>query len=248
MHFLVSPIKLVKALLVNLQSHCKIMHLCLCPQSLHDHSLIYNPKQKFRGQVGHLTKMASGPKRRHSKQLPPNLSELMDKLTEEAALFIQQFSTSEPRMREIVEEFLRISNKIKDMQWKMDTVRTVGSPDCDLDCMKDSCSLSLSFLMTSVSRLDVVVYPCKAGPQPLHWSANIYLTVFTPHLTWIKRFSLIFFCSHWKSCVLVSSLIKSLQRQTHETWQSIFFSVQFNHRLNKIKQNKLSAKFCTLYF
>lgn len=103
------------------------MHLCLCPQSLHDHSLIYNPKQKFRGQVGHLTKMASGPKRRHSKQLPPNLSELMDKLTEEAALFIQQFSTSEPRMREIVEEFLRISNKIKDMQWKMDTVRNVGA-------------------------------------------------------------------------------------------------------------------------
>lgn len=71
--------------------------------------------------------MASGPKRRHSKQLPPNLSELMDKLTEEAALFIQQFSTSEPRMREIVEEFLRISNKIKDMQWKMDTVRNVGA-------------------------------------------------------------------------------------------------------------------------
>lgn len=103
------------------------MHLCLCPQSLHDHSLIYNPKQKFRGQVGHLTKMASRPKRRHSKQLPPNLSELMDKLTEEAALFIQQFSTSEPRMREIVEEFLRISNKIKDMQWKMDTVRNVGA-------------------------------------------------------------------------------------------------------------------------
>lgn len=71
--------------------------------------------------------MASGPKRRHSKQLPPNLSELMDKLSEEAALFIQQFSTSEPRMREIVEEFLRISNKIKDMQWKMDTVRNVGA-------------------------------------------------------------------------------------------------------------------------
>lgn len=72
--------------------------------------------------------MASNPrKRRSSIALPPYLSELKDKLAEEGTSFIQQFSSSEPRMRQIVEELLEISNYIKKMQRKTDTVRYYGA-------------------------------------------------------------------------------------------------------------------------
>lgn len=72
--------------------------------------------------------MASNPReRRRSRDLPPHLSELKRKLAEEGTSFIQQFSSSEPRMTEIVEEFLKISNDIKEMHRTTDGVRYYGA-------------------------------------------------------------------------------------------------------------------------
>lgn len=72
--------------------------------------------------------MASNPReRRRSRDLPPHLSELKRKLAEEGTSFIQQFSSSEPRMTEIVEDFLKISNDIKEMQRTTDGVRYYGA-------------------------------------------------------------------------------------------------------------------------
>lgn len=71
--------------------------------------------------------MASGGRPRSgSKDLPPDLSELMNKLIEHAASFTLQFDSSEPRMREIVEAFQKISEKVKGMQQTTDKVRTIG--------------------------------------------------------------------------------------------------------------------------
>ncbi|XP_030601556.1 uncharacterized protein LOC115791576 [Archocentrus centrarchus] len=72
--------------------------------------------------------MATGGRQRSgSKDLPPNLSELMNKLIEVAASFIQQFDNSEPRMREIVEKFQKISEQVKGMQLNTDQVRQIGA-------------------------------------------------------------------------------------------------------------------------
>ncbi|XP_051255033.1 apolipoprotein L3-like [Dicentrarchus labrax] len=71
--------------------------------------------------------MASGPTRRLSKELPPDLSELMDRIIKEAASFIKEFDCKEPRMREIVREFMRIVDEIKTMQERTDTARTAGT-------------------------------------------------------------------------------------------------------------------------
>lgn len=72
--------------------------------------------------------MASNPReRRRSRELPPHLSELKRKLAEEGTSFIQQFSSSEPRMTEIVEESLKISNDIKEMQRTTDRVKYYGA-------------------------------------------------------------------------------------------------------------------------
>ncbi len=70
--------------------------------------------------------MASRP-RRGSKELPPNLSELMNKLIKHGASFIKVFDNSEPKMRQIVGEFQVIAKEVKEMQERTDTVRRGGA-------------------------------------------------------------------------------------------------------------------------
>lgn len=71
--------------------------------------------------------MASAPnKRRVSKELPPDLSELMDKLIKYAASFIGVYNNSEDRMREIVREFRRIVSEVEEVQEKTNTTRRAG--------------------------------------------------------------------------------------------------------------------------
>lgn len=71
--------------------------------------------------------MALVPKRRDSKELPPDLSELMNKLIEHARSFIGVFDSREPRMREIEGKFHKIADKVKAMQKVTDKVRTGGA-------------------------------------------------------------------------------------------------------------------------
>ncbi|XP_038590339.1 uncharacterized protein LOC119914866 [Micropterus salmoides] len=70
--------------------------------------------------------MASKPRRRFSKDLPPDLSELMNKLIKYATSFIRRFDYSEDRMRQVVGEFKKIAAEVRKMQEKTDKARTIG--------------------------------------------------------------------------------------------------------------------------
>lgn len=70
--------------------------------------------------------MASRP-RRWSKDLPEDLSQLMDKLIKYAASFIKAFDNSEPKMGRIVKEFQKIADEVRKMQETTDRVRTAGA-------------------------------------------------------------------------------------------------------------------------
>ncbi|XP_031145839.1 uncharacterized protein LOC116043376 [Sander lucioperca] len=74
--------------------------------------------------------MAANLRRRGSRELPPDLSELMNKPEKYAASFIKQFDSSEHRMREIVREFREIAAKVRKMQERTDKVRrtALGMP------------------------------------------------------------------------------------------------------------------------
>lgn len=69
----------------------------------------------------------SNPQRRRSKDLPPDLSELMNRLIAAAASFIQMVNENEPRMRDIVEEFRKLHEEVKNMQEWTDRARTRGA-------------------------------------------------------------------------------------------------------------------------
>ncbi|XP_028273158.1 uncharacterized protein LOC114443400 isoform X1 [Parambassis ranga] len=66
--------------------------------------------------------MASAPKqrRRISKDLPPEFSELMDKLSKDGASFIKETDAREPTMRRIVAELKRISRDLAATQEAFD--------------------------------------------------------------------------------------------------------------------------------
>ncbi|XP_031165393.1 uncharacterized protein LOC118492898 [Sander lucioperca] len=53
--------------------------------------------------------------RRDSKEHPPDMSELMNKLLNLAASFIREFDSSEQKMRQIVREFREISDGVRKM-------------------------------------------------------------------------------------------------------------------------------------
>ncbi|XP_031177007.1 uncharacterized protein LOC116065611 [Sander lucioperca] len=74
--------------------------------------------------------MAATLRRSDSRELPPYLSELMNKREKHAASFIKQFDSSERRMREIVREFREIAAKVRKMQERTDKVRrtALGMP------------------------------------------------------------------------------------------------------------------------
>ncbi|XP_044189110.1 uncharacterized protein LOC122968169 [Thunnus albacares] len=65
--------------------------------------------------------------RRWSKDMPPDLSELMNKLTEHAASFIRLFDNDKPKMRHIVRRFQEIAAEVREMQETTDGVRTAGA-------------------------------------------------------------------------------------------------------------------------
>lgn len=73
--------------------------------------------------------MASAPRRRRrwSKILPPDLSDLMNDLIKYAPSFITVFDLRESKMREIIREFKKISDEVRAMQKKADKARTVGA-------------------------------------------------------------------------------------------------------------------------
>ncbi|XP_039634611.1 uncharacterized protein LOC120544724 [Perca fluviatilis] len=71
--------------------------------------------------------MASRPRRRRSRDFPPDFSELMNTLKNHAASFIREFGSREQKMREIVREFREISDGVRKMQEITDRVRTVGA-------------------------------------------------------------------------------------------------------------------------
>ncbi|TKS85125.1 hypothetical protein D9C73_018106 [Collichthys lucidus] len=58
--------------------------------------------------------MASAPRRRWSKDLPPDLSELMNTLINYAHSFIRKFDYKEPAMRRIVRELQTISDEVRE--------------------------------------------------------------------------------------------------------------------------------------
>ncbi|XP_047426078.1 uncharacterized protein LOC124996804 [Mugil cephalus] len=66
-------------------------------------------------------------RRRNSKDLPPNFSELMNKLTEAAASFIKQFDNNEPQMWQIIRKMRTISERLKQMQETKDRDRRIGA-------------------------------------------------------------------------------------------------------------------------
>ncbi|KAK2863589.1 hypothetical protein Q5P01_003122 [Channa striata] len=70
--------------------------------------------------------MAFNPKRRDSKELPPNLSELMNKLSKAADSFIQVFDNSDDRMRQIVAEIQKLADDVKQMHRRTNGDRAVG--------------------------------------------------------------------------------------------------------------------------
>ncbi|XP_044189111.1 uncharacterized protein LOC122968170 [Thunnus albacares] len=61
--------------------------------------------------------------RKRSKDLPPNLSELMNKLVKHAASFISLFEDNKPKMTQIVREFEKFTAELKKMQNTMDDIR-----------------------------------------------------------------------------------------------------------------------------
>ncbi|XP_035848910.1 uncharacterized protein LOC118493378 [Sander lucioperca] len=63
--------------------------------------------------------MASTPRRRWSKELPPDLSELMDKLKNLSASFIREFDNYEDRMRQISGEFEETTAEVRKMQKRL---------------------------------------------------------------------------------------------------------------------------------
>ncbi|GLD73568.1 uncharacterized protein AKAME5_002489300 [Lates japonicus] len=66
-------------------------------------------------------------KRKRSKELPHNLSELMKRLAEHKASFIKLFDGSKDRMRHIVGEFHKIAADVREMQEKTDKTRAAGA-------------------------------------------------------------------------------------------------------------------------
>ncbi|XP_029940090.1 uncharacterized protein LOC115382488 [Salarias fasciatus] len=74
-----------------------------------------------------LQEMDSPPRRRRSRELPFDLSGLVNKLQLDSDSFTSLLNSNEPRMREIVEELLRISEEVKDMQRRADIRRTAGA-------------------------------------------------------------------------------------------------------------------------
>ncbi|XP_049909860.1 uncharacterized protein LOC126396068 [Epinephelus moara] len=65
--------------------------------------------------------------RRRSMTEPLNFSDLTTKLMRHAASFISAFDVSKPKMRQIVGEFQKIVDEVKETQQTTDTVRTVGA-------------------------------------------------------------------------------------------------------------------------
>ncbi|KAA8577395.1 hypothetical protein FQN60_017496, partial [Etheostoma spectabile] len=65
--------------------------------------------------------------RRLSRELPPDLSELLDKLKKHAASFFREFDSSEPKIKEIVKKFEGIADEVRKMQRRTDAVRRAGS-------------------------------------------------------------------------------------------------------------------------
>lgn len=59
--------------------------------------------------------------------MPPDLSELMNKLTEHAASFITLFDNDEPKMRDIVRRFQKIAAEVRKNQETTDGARTAGT-------------------------------------------------------------------------------------------------------------------------
>ena len=71
--------------------------------------------------------MASAPRRRWSRELPPNLSKIMEDLNRHAASFIIGFDRRESEMRKSVEQFAEICKEVSNMQLNTDKVRTGGA-------------------------------------------------------------------------------------------------------------------------
>ncbi|XP_039635484.1 uncharacterized protein LOC120545308 isoform X1 [Perca fluviatilis] len=63
--------------------------------------------------------MASKPRRRRSKELPPDLSELMGQLKNHSASFIREFDNNEDRMRQIKGELEETTAEVRKMQKRL---------------------------------------------------------------------------------------------------------------------------------
>ncbi|XP_039635491.1 uncharacterized protein LOC120545310 [Perca fluviatilis] len=63
--------------------------------------------------------MASKPRRRWSKELPPDLSELMGQLKNHSASFIREFDNNEDRMRQIKGELEETTAEVRKMQKRL---------------------------------------------------------------------------------------------------------------------------------
>ncbi|XP_028273803.1 apolipoprotein L4-like [Parambassis ranga] len=66
-------------------------------------------------------------RRKGSKLLPPDLSELMNKLIEYGASFIKEFDTNEAEMRRIVDELKKIIEELKVEQERKNRQRKIGA-------------------------------------------------------------------------------------------------------------------------
>ncbi|XP_039635497.1 uncharacterized protein LOC120545315 [Perca fluviatilis] len=68
--------------------------------------------------------MAATPRPRWSKNLPPDLSELMNKLINHSASFIREFDSSKQKMRAIAGEFREIADEVRKMPKRTNEART----------------------------------------------------------------------------------------------------------------------------
>lgn len=90
-------------------------------------------------------------RRRKSKELPPELSELMNTFIKCATSFIKLFDNSEPRMTQIVREFQRIAAEVKEVQERTDRQRREARDIAEAPFRNVRASWGLSLLAAPVT-------------------------------------------------------------------------------------------------
>lgn len=102
-------------------------------------------------------------RRRTSKELPPEFSELMNKLFKVAASFIREFDNKEPRMREIITEFQKIVDEVKEIRERTDRQRREARETVEAPFQNIRSSWGFSLLAAPIAAADGTVLVISAN-------------------------------------------------------------------------------------